>query len=139
MTDYSVLLLSLCCFVQSFNRVVWCGYVGDWWWMCWKVIIDCITQYYYCHYVVLSNHSIVWSGLDMWVTGGGCVGNLPLITDNREFVMSLSLSSLSHTCSNEYRSGFFVYERYCSPNRSHNVRLCLQLGHMSDDEVYNSL
>ena len=35
------------------------------------------TQYYYCHYyVVLSNDSMVWSGLDMWAAGGGCVGQL---------------------------------------------------------------
>ena len=48
------------------------------------------------HCVVLSNDSMVWSGLDMWATSGGCVGKLPLIADNREFVMSLSLESLSH-------------------------------------------
>ena len=97
-----------------------------------------ITQYYYCHYVVLSNDSIVWSGLDMWATGGGCVGQQSLIAGNRpcNHDESLSRVSLSHLI--EYRSGFF-YVRPSSPNRSHNVRLCLQLGHMSDDKVYNSL
>ena len=39
---------------------------------------------------------MVWSDLDLWATSGGCVGKLPLIADNREFVMSLSLESLSH-------------------------------------------
>ena len=56
-----------------------------------------ITQYYYCHYVVLSNDSIVWSGLDMWATGGGCVGQQSLIAGNRVFVTSLSLECLSRT------------------------------------------
>ena len=59
-----------------------------------------ITQYYYCHYVVLSNDSIVWSGLDMWSTGGGCVGQLTLVAVNRVSVSSHSLECLSRTFSN---------------------------------------
>ncbi len=59
-----------------------------------------ITQYYYCHYVVLSNDSIVWSGLDMWATGGGCVGQLTLDAVYRVSVSSHSLECLSRAFSN---------------------------------------
>ena len=59
-----------------------------------------ITQYYYCHYVVLSNDSIVWSGLDMWATGGGCVGQLTLVAVYRVSVSSHSLECLSRAFSN---------------------------------------
>ena len=52
------------------------------------------------HYVVSSNDSIVWSGLDMWATGGGCVGQLTLVAVYRVSVSSHSLECLSRTFSN---------------------------------------
>ena len=50
--------------------------------------------------VLLSNDSIVWSGLDMWATGGGCVGLLTLVAVHRVSVSSHSLECLSRTFSN---------------------------------------